>query len=735
MVLISNLFAQNQPEAVEKNPERTASDAAISTLKNARTISLKIPAPRGMILDRSGKAFAQNRLMYQVGLSFPEFSNPKKEEILAWAHERLKRAEKLVPKFAEISDEELLAYYKDRRWLPLPLGAPLVDSRAKELKKKLVDGLVVTPVYRRFYSEGGLAAHMLGYVGDVARTPKGPISFNEPMWGEIEGRSGLEKIYDQQLTGKAGIKKWLYDEHGRKLQEELVQPPRAGGNVVTTLNYQWQEKAEDVLRNGTSRGAFVVIDVLTGEVLVLASNPSFDPNEMIQISTENFKKLNTDSRRPMFSRAFQASYPPASTFKPIVALTALNQHVITPDSEIYCPAQMKIGNLTFRNWSKVPEGSIDVYRALARSCNPWFYQIGMRLGAANFLNTASQLGLGQKSGLPLMGETAGLVPTSEWMQRTYQRGFLPGDAANLSIGQGALLASPLQVAAAMAGIANGGVIPKLQLIRQVQDESGRVIESAKPELRTNMNLDPKAVKAVLRGMNEVVAAGYGTGKQAALSYTSLCGKTGTAQWGPKSKDQRLAWFAGFLPYKNPRYAFAVLYEGRPGQVVSGGRMAAPMVRKFFESVKADVEATLAPAPRALAVGADDDQKGDGKAPPRVVAVDPDTLEPIEGDEDGEEQTQQPKAGPEIPRAEPVSPEDGDGPADESVEIPGEKIPGSEESLEQEEAPASPEAPVNPPVRAVPAEEETAPNPRPSPVPVRAEPVSPAPAPVRAVPAQ
>jgi penicillin-binding protein 2 len=272
---------------------------------------------------------------------------------------------------------------------------------------------------------------------------------------------------------------------------------------------------------------------------------------------------------------------------------------VKEDTMIYCPASYAVGNAVFHNWNKNPEGDINVKRAISRSCNTWFYQIGIQLGPHPFLGLSRRLGFGEKSGLPLIGETPGLVPSDAWMLKNEKRKILNGDTANLSIGQGSLLASPLQVAQAMAGIANGESLPKLQLILQMQDSRGRVLQATAPEMRQALALDEKAVQVVRAGMSDVVNSGDGTGRGAALSYTTLCGKTGTAQWGPPDKNQRLAWFAGFLPHDNPRYAFAVLYEGRPGETVSGGRMAAPMVKAFFEGVKEDIQKTIEPAPVAV----------------------------------------------------------------------------------------------------------------------------------------
>jgi penicillin-binding protein 2 len=620
--VVSNTQSSKPP--AEPPASRNASDGAISTRKDARTITLKIPAPRGGIVDRNGAPLAQNQVAYQVALQFKQFENADRDFVVNWARTRLDSLQSLVKNQTLKTDDELFDHYKNRRWLPLLVSGQISAKEAHDLEPRLSSGLILQAVYRRYYPEGEVAAHIVGYTGSVGKLPTGPINFNEPLWEESEGRSGLEKIYNTQLTGDPGMKRLLFDENGNKLLEEQVKRPRPGGTVVTTLDLKWQQLAEETLRKGCRRGAFVVIDVVTGEVLVMASRPSFDLNSFIPgINETDFKALNEDPSTPLYSRAFQSVYPPASAFKPIVALAALNNGTVTETSEIYCPASFAVGNTVMHNWSKTPEGSINVKRALARSCNTWFYQVGIDVGPSSFLNLARRLGFGQISGLPLVGENPGLVPNDEWMLKNEKRRILNGDTANLSIGQGSLLASPLQVAQAMAGIGNGNIVPKLQLIRQLQDTRGRVVQAATPQRRDWLGIEPKAVDVVHEGMSDVVNSGGGTGQSAGLSYTTLCGKTGTAQWGPPSKNQRLAWFAGYLPEDNPRYAFAVLYEGRPGEKVSGGRMAAPMVKKFFEGIKEDIKDTIAPPKKALVV-----------VPEGAPTEDP-NKEPVEIDPEGD----------------------------------------------------------------------------------------------------
>jgi penicillin-binding protein 2 len=642
-------------------PERpvggSANDASITNRRDARTITLAIPAPRGMILDRNGVPLAQNRLAWQLGLQYEQFEKADRQFVIDWGRARLEKARTLVKNIKEPTDDELWNHYRERRWLPLLISTHLHEAEKKKIELSLSKGLILHPVYQRYYPGGDLAAHIVGYTGSVGKLPTGPINFNEPMWEETEGRSGLELIYNRELSGQPGTKKLLYDEHGRKFPEEQPRRPRPGGTVVTTLNQKWQEHAEKVLRQKSKRGAFVLIDVNTGEVLVMASRPSFDLNQWIPgISDAEKKTLEDDPATPLFGRAFQSKYPPGSCFKPFVALTALNSGKIDEDTTINCPGAITLGNHTFHNHNKRAAGSINVIQALASSNNIWFGQVGMDLGAPAFLATARRFGYGEKTGLDLVGETSGTVPTSEWMLKVHKRNFKDGDDFNLSIGQGSLEVSPLQVAQSMAGIANGGVLPKLHLMMQVQDPYGRVIKQAVPERRNWLGIDPNAIEVVRKGMRQVVEGG--TGRAAGLSFSDLCGKTGTAQW---NNDRNLAWFAGFLPYEEPRFAFAAVYEGSRGENPSGGKNAAPIVKAFFEPLEEEFKDILAPAPKAVEIvdEAVAGAEGDGKVPEvsEEGVLRAQEVEPLDAEGQMQDGGSEPAPVEEVPRALPVEPED------------------------------------------------------------------------------
>ncbi|MFT6177778.1 MAG: penicillin-binding protein 2 [Paracoccaceae bacterium] len=681
-LLVNPTIPEETEEEEEEGP--SASDASIFNEGMARTMTISIPAPRGLILDREGRPLAQSKMAYHLALDFTAYKGPAdSQSAVAWAHQKVTAANTLIDGDQTYSDKKLATYYRHRRWLPRKISQILTEEKAKSLEGNLPVGLTLLPVYQRFYPEKTVAAHLIGYVGAQTVLPSGPINEGDPLFQSVMGKSGFEKIFDQKLRGEPGLKKMIFDKNGTKVLDEAIRRPRPGGNVVTTIDLDWQRYAERVLREGSKRGAFVVIDIQTGEVLVMASRPTFDLNEFVPyITQDRLDELYNDPASPLFSRAYQSKYPPASTFKPVVTLAAISNGAIRYDQKFDCPDKIKIGKIYMRNHSPGHQGWVEAKRALAKSINPWFYQVGIETGPQGFLSVARRLGYGSKTGLPLLGETAGVAPTPDYITKKTGRTTTDGDTANLAIGQGLMEASPLQVAQAMAAIGNGSVLMELQLVRQIQDFHGRVIEAPTFKKRNELSLSPIALKTTQEGMRDVVHASYGTGKRADLGFTIMCGKTGTAQWGPKSKNQNLAWFSGFFPFENPRYAFAVVYEGVPGESVSGGRKAAPMVKRFFRNFRTEIQENLKPAARAQVVSENEEVSQDTIPLAILVEDDEFPLEEPYSPTPGEPETPadipapEPEAPGDIPRAEPVIPT-----------VPGEDIP--------EAIPVKPEEPEAP----------------------------------------
>ena len=281
------------------------------------------------------------------------------------------------------------------------------------------------------------------------------------------------------------------------------------------------------------------------------------------------------------------------TFKIAVALAAFESNTITPHDQYECVPAMDVGNTTFHNWKKTDRGDLNFIQALTESCDTWFYQVGIKTGAEPIIDWALKLGFGAKCGIPLRGEVEGRVPNDQYMKATHGRRLLNGDVANLSIGQGDLLVTPLQMAQAMAIIGNGGTFYQTRLVQQVQTVDNQIVTAYTVREKKTLNASPLAMTQLHTGLVEAVNGGAGTAHQASLESVEVAGKTGTAQWGPKNKERTAAWFAGFVPADRPRYAFAALYESEVGSNVHGGTAAAPMIGEILRAIYNEPEKSRA----------------------------------------------------------------------------------------------------------------------------------------------
>jgi penicillin-binding protein 2 len=640
-IVLKAEVVEDEPAEGESKPAAEAStaaapvDAAWRTQSEARTITLSIPAPRGQITDRHGTPLAQNRVVYYLALSFPFIKNATNEQILAFAQEKMGKANQLLDKRWTLDSERLITHYRNRRWLPLVfsvengLNVELSNAEIDKMQPLTTkgSGLVLHPAYIRYYPKEDTACHVIGYTSRVRALPLGPIADGDPMFEELEGKSGLEASFNRDLTGTPGSVNMLFSADGELLAEEVLQAPVPGRNVVTTLDFNIQKYAENALKKGARNGgSFVIMDVKTGDILALASNPGFDLNAWIPgIKPDVFQKLNSDPMKPLYPRATHGQYPPASTFKIVTVLGALESGKITESSMISCPTSYFIGNRYFHNHSKNDEGRMNAVNALKRSCNTWMYQAALQAGADPITSMAMRLGFGERTGIPLPAEGPGLLPTNA--RKMEQRGskLTSGELANISIGQGEVEATPLQVCQSMAALADGENLVQPRLVLQIQDVHDRVVMAEEVRFRRRIDLDPSHRETVVKGMVAVVSGGGGTGHSAAIKHAQVAGKTGTAQWRP-AKNQNLAWFTGFLPANNPVYAFAVLYEGRPNETVSGGRLAAPMVREVFNNIYDNADPddplvqALKDAPPPIDISSRSDS--DGQTPPPSAAPRP-----------------------------------------------------------------------------------------------------------------
>ena len=292
--------------------------------------------------------------------------------------------------------------------------------------------MVVRPIYVRIYPNGKIAGQIIGYTGKTGRNLDGIIDNHETLWPETEGREGLEQTFNELLTGKHGEYKLTFDKDGRKTSEKLISRRCRGTTSLPRLILRLQELAEKALAAKAKRGAIVIVDPNDGDILAMASWPTYDPNVFVpSISAEKFKALQDDPNIPLLPRAFRSSYPPGSTFKVAVGIAALESGAVRPDDLYQCVPAIQIGNLTFHNWKKGDRGALNFVQALTESCDTWFYQVGIKTGAEPIIDWALKLGFGAKCGIPLRGEAEGRVPNDDYMKATHGRKLLNGDIANL----------------------------------------------------------------------------------------------------------------------------------------------------------------------------------------------------------------------------------------------------------------------------------------------------------------
>ena len=566
-------------------PEEETIIPTFETQKLARTYILDVPAPRGQITDRNGAPLAQNRLSYNLVINFPTPLDFSDAQALNFAKEKIDYAAKLIGRRLRISDDAILRHYRNRGIMPLEIAQNLSQQEYEKVKGDLPAGMMVRPIYVRTYPNGKVAGQIVGYTGKTGRNPDGIVDNHETLWPETEGREGLEQTFNAMLTGKHGEYKLTFDKDGRKTSEKLVTPPEPGYNVVTTIDLRLQQLAEKALEAKAKRGAMVIIDPNNGDILALASWPTYDPNLFVpSISAEQLKMLQDDPNIPLLPRAYRSSYPPGSTFKVAVGIAALEAHAVYPDDQYQCVPAIQVGNVTFHNWKKSDRGALNFVQALTESCDTWFYQVGIKTGAAPIIDWALKLGFGAKCGIPLRGEAEGRIPNDEYMKATHGRRILNGDIANMSIGQGDIQATPLQMAQAMGIIANGGTVYQTRLVQQVQTFDNQIVTAYQVRAKRTLDLSSGTLDQVRTGMTDVVNGAGGTAHQASLDNVEVAGKTGTAQWGPKHKERTAAWFSGFLPTDQPKYAFAAVYEGDVGSKVHGGSAAAPMIADVFKEI-------------------------------------------------------------------------------------------------------------------------------------------------------
>ncbi len=562
-------------------------DEYVVLAENNRLRKIPIPPTRGVIFDRHREVIASTR---------PSMNLVLRREGLAGVESQLRRIESVLG-IPYDSLRARLDQMKDRpTYEPLPIkeDVGLQDLARVESRREWFPSVEVEQMVRRDYPDRGAVAHAVGYVGEVGESQLSAQSPDAALeLGDIVGKSGVEKSYDDLLRGRRGWKLVTVNSFGRQLGEAGPgRDPEDGRGIQLTLDLRLQDTLSRAL--GEETGAGVFLDPWTGEVLALASSPAFDPNVFAShVTPEIWRSLTHDPGKPLQDRAIGSFYAPGSTFKVIMSIAGLESGVITPSTILHCGGSINMYGRPFLCWKKGGHGAVDVHRALVQSCNVFFYQVGRMAGIETIAKYANMLGIGRVTGIDLPGEGRGVLPSPEWKKKTRGEPWYAGETISVSIGQGILGVTAAQMATMMSGVATGK-LPRPHLLM-----------TDKPSEPVTLPISAGTLALVRAALQDVVEEG--TGRRASLGRISVAGKTGTAQVYKKSagidadklpKDERdHAWFVGYAPADRPEIAFAVVVE-HGGH---GGTTAAPIAKQVLEVFFAD-RLPPKPGPEPLRAG-------------------------------------------------------------------------------------------------------------------------------------
>ena len=549
--------------------------------ENNRVRIKRVAGTRGMVFDRQGQLLVDSRPSFDL-IFVPEDATDPRDTLRLLA-DYLKRDEKELLKIFE--DGKARAAFDE-----MVLGRDIDWSAVVAVETHQLDlpGVSLRVRPRRSYVDGPMAAHVLGYLGEINQRQLKTLQPRGYVLGDEIGQAGLERRWEELLRGQSGGQQVEVDALGRRVRvlHEVTDVP--GHTVYLTLDRQLQAAAYEALKG--KEGTLVAVDVSSGAILALVSTPAFDPNIFARgIKSEEWNSLIKDRLRPLNNRATQGQYPPGSTFKIIMAIAGLEEGVVQPESSIQDPGFFPFGNRQFRDWKKGGHGSVNLHKAIVESCDTYFYQLGPKLGVDRIAKWARAFGLGEKTGIALDDERTGTIPDTEWKRRRFRQPWFPGETVSVAIGQGYVTVTPLQMANMMAAVANGGKLYRPFVVQKVESLDGATTQEYGPQLIRTITMKPDTLQRVRKALADVVHGPGGTGGAARTPVISVAGKTGTAQViemkGAYLKSEQLsyfnrdhAWFVAYAPVDKPRIAVAVLVE-HGGH---GGEAAAPVAKKVFE---------------------------------------------------------------------------------------------------------------------------------------------------------
>jgi len=605
------------------------SDRYAQMAERNRVRSIPIIAPRGVMLDREGRILVDN---------YPSFS-------VLLLRDAPSQLEKYLPQIAEglgMTLDDLRQQIDDAKDMPKfqpivikPEASP-ADIAFIESHRADIPVLEMLMVYRRRYPREGFFAHVSGYVGEVSPEDV-EASDSKLRPGDIVGKTGLEKEYNDTLMGADGLRRVIVNSVGKEMGRLEQQDAIPGKPIPLTIDYDLQVAAEQGL--GNRQGAVVALDPRNGEVLAMASRPTYNPNDFaIRISRDEWQQLDNDPDKPLLNRAIQAQLAPGSVFKIIMASAMLESKALPENYTVFCAGQVTFYGHVFHDLEK--HGEVDLHQAIVHSCDVYFYNVGKELGIDRIAFYATSEGLGKRTGIDLPGEETGLIPSQDWVQRVFHRKWYAGETISVAIGQGAVTTTPLQLARTIGGIAMGGIFKQPHLLK-----------TDKPVPEVDFRLQESTVEQITQAMYGVVNEG-GTAGGIRTPGIELCGKTGSAQIVSNETFHRAsnatgikgsAWFVGFAPRRNPEIVVAVLVEDTKQH---GSAAAAPLVRDVIKAyydknnAKSNPRYTAdgkpieppaepGPVPMLAAVKAPSEAKAGRPAAPAAIPAKPKVNQPFE----------------------------------------------------------------------------------------------------------
>lgn len=542
------------------------SDRYAQMAERNRVRSIPIIAPRGSMLDREGRVLVDN---------YPSFS-------VLLLRDSPEQVEKLLPQIADglgmtLDDvkQQIEASRAMPKFQPIVIKPEASPSDIAFIESHRVDIPVIEMlmVHRRRYPHGEMLANAIGYVGEVsAEQVEQSDSALKP--GDIVGKSGLERQYNETLMGTDGLRRVIVNSIGKEVGRLEQKDAIPGKPIQLTIDYDLQNIADTYMAD--KEGAVVALDARSGEILAMVSRPTFDPNDFaIRIPAGEWAELNSDPRTPLLNRAIQGQLAPGSVFKIVMATAMLESKQLPANFTVPCAGHADFYGRTFHCWRPQGHGIVDLHKAIVDSCDVFFYTIGQRLGIETIHQYAAGLGLGRRTGIDLPGEEAGLVPSEEWVQRVFHHKWYAGETISVAIGQGAVTVTPIQLARMIAAVANGGKLVPPHLLKNLTTKADE------------FPLAEDTVEQVTQGMWGVINEG-GTGSSLKLQNVEFSGKSGTAQlmsyaagskMGKKGKETN-GWFVGYAPRRNPEIVVAAVIQGSSEH---GGTTAGPVVRDIVKA--------------------------------------------------------------------------------------------------------------------------------------------------------